>query len=266
MVYLKNFDSHSTYSTSTLPKPCICLDDLHIHYIKLPNITFSYNNGTVQDFDDIREITWSMVGKKSGLSVDTTLVNAEINKDVTSIGNHAFYKCQNLTSVTLPEGLTTIGHYAFNQCTNLTSVNIPNSVTSIGNFAFYKINKDFLYSDNGKFLCCVSEATTTFDIAEGTETIIGGAFSTCMNLTSVTIPSSVTTIGNDAFYFCQALTSIEIPDSVTTLGEQIFYGSMNLTSVTYKGVTYTSKAALAEAFTNNGVNIKSNTFDSCGLT
>jgi hypothetical protein len=52
------------------------------------------------------------------------------------------------------------------------------------------------------------------------------------NITSVTIPSSVTTIGNTAFNNCSGLTSVTIPNSVTTLGIQAFEGCILLTSVT----------------------------------
>ena len=56
--------------------------------------------------------------------------------DITSIGNYAFYFCENLTSVTIPDLVTSIGNWAFSNCSDLTSVTIPNSVTSIGDCVF----------------------------------------------------------------------------------------------------------------------------------
>lgn len=35
---------------------------------------------------------------------------------VTSIGNYAFYSCDGLTSVTIPNSVTSIGSYAFQNC------------------------------------------------------------------------------------------------------------------------------------------------------
>ena len=55
---------------------------------------------------------------------------------VTAIGDDAFCWCQDLTSVTIPEGVTSIGDRAFLYCYGLTSVTIPSSVTSIGDYAF----------------------------------------------------------------------------------------------------------------------------------
>lgn len=57
-------------------------------------------------------------------------------------------------------------------------------------------------------------------------------FSECTNLTSITIPNSVTTIGSSAFHKCTSLTSITIPESVTTIGSSAFNGCTVLTSVT----------------------------------
>ena len=56
---------------------------------------------------------------------------------VTSIGDHAFFMCSDLTSIEIPNTVTSIGDYAFSMCSNLESIEIPNSVTSIGDYAFY---------------------------------------------------------------------------------------------------------------------------------
>jgi hypothetical protein len=64
------------------------------------------------------------------------------------------------------------------------------------------------------------------------ETIGDNAFFGCTNLTSITIPNSVTTIGYDAFYGCTVLTEIVIPDSVTTIWQGAFRGCTGLTEIT----------------------------------
>lgn len=53
-----------------------------------------------------------------------TKVTAEDLEGVTSIGEYAFYRCSNLTSITIPDSLTSIGIGAFDTCTRLISVTI----------------------------------------------------------------------------------------------------------------------------------------------
>ena len=133
---------------------------------------------------------------------------------VTTIGNSAFYNCDSLTSVTIPDSVTTIGNRAFYECSNLTSVTIPDSVTSIG---------------FGAFRDCSSLTSVT--IPDSVTEIGGIVFKSCRSLTSVIIPDTVTTIGNCAFYECIILTSVTIPDRVTTIGDMAFYSCESLTSV-----------------------------------
>lgn len=59
-----------------------------------------------------------------------------VDDDVESIGDYAFYDCISLLSVTIPNSVTSIGDYAFSSCIALTNITIPDSVTSIGNYAF----------------------------------------------------------------------------------------------------------------------------------
>ena len=83
----------------------------------------------------------------------------------------------------------------------------------------------------------------TYDV----DAIGGYAFSSCSNLTSITIPNSVTGIGDYAFYGCSGLTSITIPNSVTSIGGWAFWGCKGLTSITIpNSVTSIGKHAFCD--------------------
>ena len=191
----------------------------------------------------------------------------DFNAPITMIGEYAFYKCSNLTSVTIPNSVTTIGRYAFDSCSGLTSVTIPDSVTEIGYYAFAECSSltsvtigdsvttigggaftgcNRLKEFKGKFAsedgrCLIIDGTlnsfapvelTEYTIPNSVTSIGNSAFRDCSSLTSVTIPDSVTTIGEYAFCHCSSLTSITIPDSVTTIGNETFYNCDGLTSIT----------------------------------
>ena len=70
------------------------------------------------------------------------------------------------------------------------------------------------------------------------------AFHYCENLTSITIPDSVTSIGDYAFYLCYGLQRITIGTGVTHIGIYAFWMCFDLTSITIPdNVTNIGKAA-----------------------
>lgn len=87
--------------------------------------------------------------------------------------------------------------------------------------------------DDDMWMCWNGYASEikTAVIKSGVKCIGEWAFYNCANLTSVTIPASVTSIHPDAFNLCTSLTSVTLPSSVTSIGEAAFYksGLINIT-------------------------------------
>ncbi len=73
---------------------------------------------------------------------------------------------------------------------------------------------------------------TTITIPDSVTSIGNFAFIECTKLTTITIPDSVTSIGDFAFSECTNLTTITSPDSVTSIGDGAFSWCENLTSIT----------------------------------
>ncbi len=131
--------------------------------------------------------------------------NVEIPKSVTSIGERAFWQCDELSSVVIPSSVTEIGEAAFGWCDSLQSVIIPESVTEIARAAFVYCRE----------LSSVVIPPSVTEIREYT-------FCDCKSLPSVIIPEGVTKIGENAFVSCESLKSIVIPSTVTEIDEAAF--------------------------------------------
>jgi hypothetical protein len=154
---------------------------------------------------------------------NSNIVSVTIPASVTVIGDHAFFNCTSLETVTfaVSSQLNSIGGNAFQNCTSLTSITIPAGVTTISFDAF----------DN-----CTSLETVTFTAGSQLNFIGSRAFQNCTSLTSITIPTGVTTIASHAFSGT-SLTSITIPTGVTTIGFNAFDNCTSLETVTVLALT-----------------------------
>ena len=194
---------------------------LPLHAADVSDLTWTTNNGEVT----ITECNEAATGE---LVIPDTIEG----NPVTSIGDWAFFQCNSLTSITIPDSVTSIGSGAFQNCTSLTSITIPDSVTSIGIGAFYNctsLTKIEVGVEN------VNYANVSGVLFNKDKTLLH-AYPAGKAGANYVIPDSVTSIGNYAFAFCESLTSITIPDSVTSIGDYAFRDCNSLTSVTFQGV------------------------------
>ena len=173
--------------------------------------TSEYTGGTVT------YQSYATYGSASGSYYIPSKLRVVTVTDETIFGYGAFSGCNQLTSVTIPNGVTSIGERAFQGCSKLTSVTISDSVMSIGDYAFGAN----VYSTR-----CSSLTSVT--IGNGVKSIGKRAFYQCTGLTSVTIPDSVTSIGDSAFSQCSGLTNVTIGNGVTSIGQNAFSGCNDL--------------------------------------
>lgn len=104
---------------------------------------------------------------------------------VVAIGDWAFYYCEKLTSITLPEGVVSLGSSSFQNCSSLCAISLPESLKSVGSYAFYS---------------CTALKRVVF---EGDVMILNDyAFCGCTALSSVTFSGNGPAIGKYVFHSC----------------------------------------------------------------
>lgn len=169
----------------------------------------------------------------------------KIPRYITRLATRAFSSCK-FRSFCVPSQVQEIPGNPFSGCRYITAISAEE-----GN-AYYHVNNNCLIETNTKIL--VAGFRDSIIPMDGSVTIIGYSAFDCIpievveipdcvtdikglafsntNITSITIPNSVTSIGDSAFHACAGLTSITIPDGVTSILKTTFSQCANLSSIT----------------------------------
>lgn len=190
-----------------------------------------------------------------------------------SVGSYAFFDNDGLTSLTLPDSVTSVGDYAFCKCENLNgTLTLSQNETSVGSYAFYLCHR--VDSIAGKlknvgdyaFYKC-AELSGTLPLSSASGGVNGGsligsyAFCQCEGLEKIT--GVFDNIGAYAFYMCSGLTGkLVIGDKTSSIGSYAFAECANITELSIgKNVYYINDRAF-----NNCANIGAVNFDAVGNT
>lgn len=252
-------------------------------YVEIVSYDSYYNSPYEGDIVIPSEINGTPVKSISGDAFrETDITSIEIPDSVTKIGGGAFYGCEMLKSVRLPEGLTEMPTYIayydkyygfFEGCSSLESVNIPSSVKSFGARCFYGCSSLKSITLPEGLTEIPSYTIEVYD--DYTEEVIGeetfGLFQNCTGLESIEIPESVTKIGENAFRGCSSLGFVKIPNGVTQIGNSAFSKCSKLESIIIPGsVTEIGEEAFSECgglesavLSENLTEISNNAFYSC---
>lgn len=161
--------------------------------------------------------------------------------EIESIGSNAFGGCEKLESVELGK-VKSMGNGVFINCPSLKSLKIEgdeNLVLSSNTVASWGTNwpgaapletfelgaGTINFNLNGK-----KDTLKEVKLGDGVKDIPDYFLSGCTKLETLEIGNGITKIGNHAFEHTN-ITSITIPDSVTAIGEQAFNGCTSLTEV-----------------------------------
>lgn len=194
--------------------------------------------GTMNDYEYQSTVPW--------YDYREVITKVIIGNGITSIGDRAFYQCEKLESIDLPESITSIGSSAFCNCYSLAEIDIPNNVTAIKDSAFESCTSLTTATLPSKLTTLGTKAfikcgkLKSVVIPDGVTAIGSYTFSGCTSLKSVSLPERLTSIGSYAFNGCSSLVDIELPSTLTDLGICAFYECRSLKSITIpSGVTNT---------------------------
>lgn len=171
---------------------------------------------------------------------------------VTEINHEAFYGCNKLQNINIPDGLTNFGAGVFYKCDNL-KLNEYDNALYLGNnknkyvILIKAVNKDIescsihqntKYIDDRAFLDC--SKLSSIELPDKVTQIGTSSFENCTALSNVVLPDDFTQIDVKAFKNCRELVSINIPDELTWLGGSAFSGCIKLIQKE-NGISYVGK-------------------------
>ena len=155
-----------------------------------------------------------IVGIGERAFAETPLYHIIFPSTLRTISKEAFFGCNRLQAIVVPEGTEMMGESAFEQCHALVGVSLPSTLREIP-------IKAFVYCSKLK----------NVQLKEGLTLLGESAFNSCSSLQKITLPTSIEAIGSDAFKGCIALETIIIPEKVTELKDNIFNECTSLTNV-----------------------------------
>ena len=178
-----------------------------------------------------------------------SLVTVKLPESMTELGENIFDDCKALRGVKLPEGvahiegaafqgcnileklnfpakLTSVGDNAFRSCLSLELDNLPNSLLYVGREAFCDVPLKALKLDRkveigaGAFS---NTPITEIEMATPCDSILGGTFSDCPNLTKITIGEGLKYIGYGAFSN-SPVKEANLPSTLRDISSNAFLG------------------------------------------
>lgn len=142
----------------------------------------------------------------------------EVPQGTKDIYDCAFYGCQKITSVALPESVRWIGGAAFGEVSRLESIEV-----SMNN-PFLKSEDGVLYTKDGLVLLAypAGKPDKYYKVKDGVKFIAGGAFAGADNLEEIELPRGVFSVEEYAFKGCRHLNKISGASRIYSVKETAY--------------------------------------------
>ena len=142
----------------------------------------------------------------------------EVPQGTKDIYDCAFYGCQKITSVALPESVRWIGGAAFGEASRLESIEV-----SMNN-PFLKSEDGVLYTKDGLVLLAypAGKPDKYYKVKDGVKFIAGGAFAGADNLEEIELPRGVFSVEEYGFKGCRHLNKISGASRIYSVKETAY--------------------------------------------
>lgn len=168
-----------------------------------------------------------------------SLLSIKIPESVKKIGRSAFKGCRKLKTVEISDSIIELGDCVFEECINMKEVKIPKTISKIPTFAFrmclslntVDIPDSVVEIGEGAFIDCINLRLVRFEGQSSVRLIGRAAFSSCIRLKKITIPSRVEIINDSLFANCAALEEVQMSDEIHLIAECAFQGCFALKQI-----------------------------------
>ena len=164
---------------------------------------------------------------------ETDIKEFKVPPHITRIESSAFWSCESLNKVTLPEGLVSIDRDAFAECHNLWQINFPSTLENIKADAFAETNLHHVVIPDlvkliPKYCFEACKQLETVKLGKFCNRIGARAFGECDKLRYIQLNEGLEEIGSYAFANCFSLREIYIPSTVKQIYSSPFANIHNI--------------------------------------
>ncbi len=192
--------------------------------------------------------------------------NVTLPESLTQISEYAFYACNSMGAIQIPDNVKQIGRYAFAEDWNLRYINfnatsklprisygafaytglyeftVPANVSTMAQGAFEGCRElhTFIFAENSKlesisaymFDGCTNLQNINFMQGSALTSIQAHGLEGMTRLQSIDLTNTkLTNIDNFAFRFCESLQSLTLPDTIKNVGRYAFYACESLSEL-----------------------------------
>jgi len=218
---------------------CLFYNLSQIHSITIPKNVKEIQAGAFTN-SDIDTIIWNAKSCYAGLGtfqgINDKIKVLKFGNNVDTIQNYSFTDLSLLDSLSIPQNVTYLGSNCFTGSPKIKTIqwnainakfasfeSLASQITS------FKIGDNVQKFPDG--LCRGMSNLTTITIPNTVSEISAYCFSGCTSLTSIVWGVNITSIKKNAFENCSSIAAIELPQNLISISPYAFKGCTSLTSI-----------------------------------